>query len=83
MSRKLLLPLIAIAAALIAAPAFVLATMTIVSGSAFAQKPPTTNATNLNSSRSNVNRTGGGAGKKAAKRKATPSAPPSKEQSGY
>lgn len=34
-----------------------------LSGSALAQKVPETNAKNLNSSRSNVNRMGGGAGK--------------------
>jgi hypothetical protein len=39
-----------------------------LSGSALAQKVPETNATNLNSSRSNVNRMGGGGGGKPAKR---------------
>ena len=57
MSRKLLIPLMA--AAILAMPAFAPATMTSLSGSALAQKTttPTTDATNLNSSRSNVNRT--------------------------
>jgi hypothetical protein len=76
MSRKLLIPLIA--AAFLAAPAFAPAPIAAgLSGSAHA-------VINLNSSRSNVNRMGGGPGKKAAPAKKTaPSAPPSKGQSTY
>lgn len=75
MSRKLLIPLVA--AAFLAAPAF--APAPIAAGlSGFAQA-----TLNLNSSRSNVNRMGGGPGKKAAPAKTAPSAPPSKGQSTY
>jgi hypothetical protein len=61
MSRAFLVTILT--GAFLAAPAFVLTTS--LSGSALAQKPstPTTDATNLNSSRSNVNRMGGGPGK--------------------
>jgi len=65
MSRRFLIPLLA--AVFLAAPAFAPATMTSLSGSALAQKPPETNAINLNSSRSNVNRMGGGGGAKTQK----------------
>jgi hypothetical protein len=63
MSRALLIAILT--GAFLAMPAFVPATMTSLSGSALAQKPstPTTNATNLNSSRSNIYRMGGGPGK--------------------
>jgi hypothetical protein len=63
MSRKFLIPLLA--AAFLAAPGFAPDTMTSLSGSAQAQKTPTTKAKNLNSSRSNVFRMGGGGGRKA------------------
>jgi hypothetical protein len=56
MSRKFLIPLLT--AVFLATPAFTPATMTSLSGSALAQKTtPTTAATNLNSSRSNIYRT--------------------------
>ncbi len=56
MFRKFLIPLLT--AVFLATPAFAPATMTSLSGSALAQKTtPTTNATNLNSSRSNIYRT--------------------------
>jgi hypothetical protein len=63
MPRKFLVALVAVA--FLAAPTFVPASMTSLSGSALAQKPstPTTDATNLNSSRSNAYRMGGGPGK--------------------
>jgi hypothetical protein len=62
MSRAFLITILT--GAFLAMPAFVPAT-TILSGSALAQKPstPTTDAVNLNTSRSNVNRMGGGPGK--------------------
>jgi len=58
MSRKFLIPLLT--AVFLAAPAFAPATMTSLSDSALAQKTPTTpttNSSNLNLSKSNVNRT--------------------------
>jgi hypothetical protein len=63
MSRAFLITILT--GAFLAMPTFVPATMTSLSGSALAQKPstPTTDAVNLNSSRSNVNRMGGGPGK--------------------
>jgi hypothetical protein len=63
MSRAFLITILT--GAFLAMPAFVPATMTTLSGSALAQKPstPTTDAVNLNTSRSNVNRMGGGPGK--------------------
>jgi hypothetical protein len=66
MSRAFLITMLT--GAFLAMPAFVPATTTGLSGSALAQKPsttPTTDATNLNSSRSNIYRMGGGPGKKA------------------
>jgi hypothetical protein len=75
MSRKLLIPLIA--AAFLAAPAFAPAPIA-------AELSDSAQAVNLNTSRSNVNRMGGGPGKKAAPaNKGVPSAPPSKGQSTY
>ena len=55
MSGKFLLAILT--AVFLATPAFAPATMTSLSGSALAQKTPTTDATNLNSSRSNIYRT--------------------------
>ena len=72
--------------------AFVIAILSIGFLAAFAFFPPiiepivstAAHAINLNSSRSNVNRMGGGPGKKAAPvKKTAPSAPPSKGQSTY
>jgi hypothetical protein len=62
MPHKFLIPLLT--AVFLAAPAFVHATMLSLSGSALAQKTPETNALNLNSSRSNTYRMGGGVGVK-------------------
>ena len=65
MSRAFLITMLT--GAFLAMPAFGPATMTSLSGSALAQKPttPTTDAVNLNASRSNIYRMGGGPGKKA------------------
>ena len=48
------------------AMALVAASVMMLSGSALAQKEPTTDSKNLNSSRSNVDRMGGGGGGKGA-----------------
>lgn len=74
MSRKLLIPLLA--AAFLAAPAFVPAAITGLSDSATAD-------TTVKSSKSNTSdRMGGGPGKPSTK-KTAPSAPPSKGWSTY
>ena len=68
MYRSILTPLSAgvILVAFAALPPMLPGSTTLgLSGSAQAQKLPTTDATNLNSSRSNVNRMGGGGGTKA------------------
>ena len=72
MYRSILIPLSAgvILVAFAALPPMLPGSTTMsLSGSALAQKLPTTDATNLNSSRSNVNRMGGGGGTTSGKTK--------------
>jgi hypothetical protein len=67
MLRPILIALLA-GVMLVAFAALPASTTLGLSGSALAQKVPETNATNLNSSRSNNYRMGGGGGGKATKR---------------